>query len=189
MGERDHGRRKPNKRPPRTDQLWYKDAIIYQLHVKSFFDSNDDGIGDFPGLISKLDYIADLGVNVIWLLPFYPSPRLDDGYDISDYREVHPDYGTLADLRRFRSRGARARYPRHHRTRGESHLRPASLVSARPAGQAGLALAKFLRLVATPIKNMPARASFLSIPSGRTGLGMLLPAPITGIASIRTSRI
>ena len=82
-----------------TDQLWYKDAIIYQLHVKSFFDSNDDGIGDFPGLISKLDYIAELGANTIWLLPFYPSPRLDDGYDISEYREVHPDYGTLADFR------------------------------------------------------------------------------------------
>ena len=81
--------------------LWYKDAIIYQLHVKSFFDANNDGIGDFPGLISKLDYIADLGVNTIWLLPFYPSPRLDDGYDIGDYRGVHPDYGTLADARRF----------------------------------------------------------------------------------------
>ena len=66
-----------------AEQLWYKDAIIYQLHVKSFFDSNNDGIGDFPGLISKLDYIADLGVNAIWLLPFYPSPRRDDGYDIS----------------------------------------------------------------------------------------------------------
>ena len=81
--------------------LWYKDAIIYQLHVKSFFDANNDGIGDFTGLISKLDYIADLGVNTIWLLPFYPSPRLDDGYDIGDYRGVHPDYGTLADARRF----------------------------------------------------------------------------------------
>ena len=83
------------------DRLWYKDAIIYQLHVKSFFDSNNDGIGDFPGLVSKLDYIANLGATAIWLLPFYPSPRLDDGYDISEYRAVHPDYGTMADLRRF----------------------------------------------------------------------------------------
>jgi maltose alpha-D-glucosyltransferase / alpha-amylase len=81
--------------------LWYKDAIIYQLHVKSFFDANNDGIGDLPGLIAKLDYIADLGVNTIWLLPFYPSPRRDDGYDISRYRGVHPDYGTIADVRRF----------------------------------------------------------------------------------------
>ncbi|MEA2744924.1 MAG: maltose alpha-D-glucosyltransferase / alpha-amylase, partial [Acetobacteraceae bacterium] len=84
-----------------ADPLWYKDAIIYQIHIKSFFDSNNDGVGDFPGLISRLDYIAELGVNTIWLLPFYPSPRLDDGYDIADYRGVHPDYGTLADVKRF----------------------------------------------------------------------------------------
>ncbi len=90
------------------DQLWYKDACIYQLHVKSFCDSNGDGIGDFPGLISKIDYIADLGANAIWLLPFYPSPLLDDGYDISEYRKVHPDYGTLADFRQF-VRAAHAR--------------------------------------------------------------------------------
>ncbi|MCF5053855.1 maltose alpha-D-glucosyltransferase, partial [Pseudomonas syringae] len=83
------------------DPLWYKDAVIYQVHVKSYFDSNNDGIGDFPGLIAKLDYIADLGVNTIWLLPFYPSPRRDDGYDISEYRGVHSDYGTMADARRF----------------------------------------------------------------------------------------
>ena len=84
-----------------NDPLWYKDAIIYQLHIKSFFDANNDGIGDFTGLIARLDYIAELGVNTIWLLPFYPSPRLDDGYDIADYRGVHPDYGTLADVKRF----------------------------------------------------------------------------------------
>ena len=101
----------PVKTVPETaakDELWYKDAIIYQLHVKSFCDSNNDGVGDFPGLISKLDYIADLGATAIWLLPFYPSPRLDDGYDISAYREVHPDYGTLADFRHF-VRAAHAR--------------------------------------------------------------------------------
>lgn len=84
-----------------TDPLWFKDAIIYQLHVKSFYDSNNDGVGDFAGLIERLDYISALGVNTIWLLPFYPSPRLDDGYDIADYRGVHPDYGTLADVKRF----------------------------------------------------------------------------------------
>ena len=83
------------------DRLWYKDAIIYQVHVKSFFDANNDGVGDFAGLAAKLDYVAELGVNTIWLLPFYPSPRLDDGYDISDYRGVHPDYGTLSDVKRF----------------------------------------------------------------------------------------
>ncbi|TCT05537.1 maltose alpha-D-glucosyltransferase [Aquabacter spiritensis] len=83
------------------DPFWYKDAVIYQLHVKSFFDANNDGIGDFPGLISKLDYIADLGATAIWLLPFYPSPRRDDGYDIALYEGVSPDYGTMEDARRF----------------------------------------------------------------------------------------
>ncbi len=81
------------------DPLWYKDAVIYQLNVKSFFDSNGDGIGDFPGLTSKLAYIRDLGVNTIWLMPFYPSPLKDDGYDISDYTNIHPQFGTLDDFR------------------------------------------------------------------------------------------
>ncbi len=81
------------------DPLWYKDAVIYQLNVKSFFDSNDDGIGDFKGLTSKLEYIRDLGVNTIWLMPFYPSPLRDDGYDISDYESIHAPYGTLDDFR------------------------------------------------------------------------------------------
>ncbi|MDD0843591.1 maltose alpha-D-glucosyltransferase [Pseudomonas sp. Gutcm_11s] len=88
-------------KPFLDDPQWYKDAVIYQLHVKSFFDANNDGIGDFAGLIDKLDYIAELGVNTLWLLPFYPSPRRDDGYDIALYKGVHPDYGTLADARRF----------------------------------------------------------------------------------------
>jgi maltose alpha-D-glucosyltransferase/alpha-amylase len=81
------------------DPLWYKDAVIYQLNVKSFFDSNDDGIGDFAGLTSKLGYLRDLGVNTIWLMPFYPSPLKDDGYDISDYTNIHPQFGTLDDFR------------------------------------------------------------------------------------------
>lgn len=80
---------------------WYKDAVIYHTHTKAFFDANDDGIGDFAGLTAKLDYIAELGVTAIWILPFYPSPLRDDGYDISDYRGVNPSYGTLRDFRRF----------------------------------------------------------------------------------------
>jgi maltose alpha-D-glucosyltransferase / alpha-amylase len=84
-----------------NDPLWYKDAIIYELHVKAFYDSSGDGFGDFRGLTAKLDYIQDLGVNTLWLLPFYPSPFKDDGYDISDYHSVHPDYGNLADVRNF----------------------------------------------------------------------------------------
>ena len=84
-----------------TDALWYKDAVIYEVHVRAFCDSNDDGIGDFRGLIRKLDYIQELGVNTIWLLPFYPSPGKDDGYDIADYRNIHPAYGTREDFREF----------------------------------------------------------------------------------------
>ena len=83
------------------DELWYKDAIIYQLHVKAFADSNNDGIGDFAGLTEKLDYLQDLGVTTLWLLPFYPSPGRDDGYDIADYGAVNPDFGTMKDFRRF----------------------------------------------------------------------------------------
>ncbi len=83
------------------DPLWFKDAVIYQLHVKSFFDSADDGIGDFQGLTKKLDYLQDLGVSAIWLMPFCPSPLRDDGYDIADYRNIHPAYGTLRDFRKF----------------------------------------------------------------------------------------
>src|SRR5690606_13299361 len=87
--------------PVANDPLWYKDAIIYQVHVRAFADSNGDGIGDFVGLIERLDYLRDLGVTAIWLLPFYPSPLRDDGYDISDYTSVHPSYGTLTDFKRF----------------------------------------------------------------------------------------
>jgi maltose alpha-D-glucosyltransferase/alpha-amylase len=83
------------------DSFWYKDALIYQLHVKSFHDSDGDGMGDFHGLTQKLDYLQDLGINAIWLLPFYPSPLRDDGYDIADYTGVHPAYGTLRDFRNF----------------------------------------------------------------------------------------
>ncbi|WP_207460305.1 maltose alpha-D-glucosyltransferase [Azospirillum sp. SYSU D00513] len=95
----------------RQDPLWYKDAIIYQLHVKAYNDANHDGIGDFAGLTQRLDYIQELGVNTVWLLPFYPSPLRDDGYDIAEYTAVNPSYGNLDDFKRFleecHSRGLR----------------------------------------------------------------------------------
>jgi maltose alpha-D-glucosyltransferase/alpha-amylase len=84
-----------------NDPLWYKDAIIYEVHVRAFHDSVGDGIGDFRGLTAKLDYLEDLGVTAVWLLPFYPSPLKDDGYDIADYLDVHPQYGKFDDLREF----------------------------------------------------------------------------------------
>ena len=87
--------------PLNRDVLWYKDAIIYQVHVRTFHDSNGDGIGDFQGLEGKLDYLQKLGINAIWLMPFFPSPLRDDGYDISDYNAVHSSYGTLEDFQKF----------------------------------------------------------------------------------------
>jgi maltose alpha-D-glucosyltransferase/alpha-amylase len=87
--------------PLNDDPLWYKDAIIYEVHVRTFHDSDGDGVGDFPGLTAKLAYLQDLGVTAIWLLPFCPSPLKDEGYDIADYKGVHPLYGTLRDFRIF----------------------------------------------------------------------------------------
>ncbi|MGB8356205.1 MAG: maltose alpha-D-glucosyltransferase, partial [Chthoniobacteraceae bacterium] len=84
-----------------SDNLWFKDAVIYQMHVRAFYDSNGDGIGDFKGLVQKLDYLQQLSVTAIWLLPFYPSPLLDDGYDIADYYGIHASYGTLDDFKEF----------------------------------------------------------------------------------------
>lgn len=171
-----------------ADQLWYKDAIIYQVHVKSFFDSNDDGIGDFPGLISKLDYIAELGVDTIWLLPFYPSPRRDDGYDIAEYMAVHPDYGTIADFEQLvaqaHARGIRIvtelvinhtsdQHPWFQRARNAPEGSPgATSTSGR-----------------TPTRNTKARASFSAIPKSPTGPGTRWPANTSGTGSIRTSPI
>lgn len=87
--------------PLKQEVLWYKDAIIYQVHVRTFYDSNQDGIGDFQGLEQKLEYLQELGINAIWLMPFFPSPLRDDGYDISDYKSVHASYGNLEDFKRF----------------------------------------------------------------------------------------
>jgi maltose alpha-D-glucosyltransferase/alpha-amylase len=88
--------------PPEVDSAHcYKDATVSQLHIKAFFDSNDDGLGDFRGLTEKLDYIKDLGVNTLWLLPFYPSPLRDDGYDVADYRNVNPMFGSRSDFQQF----------------------------------------------------------------------------------------
>ena len=84
-----------------VDEAWYKDAVIYEAPVKSFLDANGDGIGDFAGMITKLDYIRDLGVDCIWLLPMFPSPLQDDGYDIADFYDIHKDYGTIDDFKAF----------------------------------------------------------------------------------------
>ena len=110
------------------DPLWFKSAIIYELHVRAFFDSNGDGKGDIQGLITKLPYLQDLGVNCLWLLPMYPSPLRDDGYDIADFYAIHPDYGTLEDFQRLVDAAHARGHPRPHRAGGEPHQRPAPLV-------------------------------------------------------------
>ena len=130
----------------RSQADWYKDAVIYQLHIKAFFDANNDGIGDFAGLMQKLDYVQELGVNTVWLLPFYPSPLRDDGYDIADYRNVNPSFGTLRDVRTFvkaaHERGAAG----DHRAGDQPHLGPAPLVPTRAHGQARISASELLRL-------------------------------------------
>src|SRR5919201_5924781 len=90
-----------SKSKVREHTFWYQDALIYEVHVRAFYDSNGDGIGDFPGLTQKLGYLHDLGITAIWLLPFYPSPLKDDGYDTADYTDVHPAYGTVQDFKAF----------------------------------------------------------------------------------------
>ena len=141
---------------PIEDPLWFKDAIIYQIHIKSFFDGDNDGVGDFAGLLQKLDYIAELGVTAVWLLPFYPSPRRDDGYDIGDYRSVHPEYGTLADVRQF----VTAAHERGLRVITELVINHTSdqhpLVSgARVTRPAGSARARLVRVERRPTRNTP----------------------------------
>jgi maltose alpha-D-glucosyltransferase/alpha-amylase len=152
------------------DPLWYKDAVIYQLHVKSFFDANNDGIGDFAGLRAKLDYIVSLGVNTVWLLPFFPSPRKDDGYDIADYRNVSPDYGQLSEFKAFVR---------------EAHARGLRVIMELVINHTSDQHPWFQR---ARTRNSPRRASFSSTPRNRTGRGIRSLAPISGIASIRTSQ-
>src|SRR4030067_1848307 len=94
-------RRVSDTSPFEDNPLWYKDAIIYEVHVRAFADSDADGVGDFTGLTEKLDYLEDLGITALWLLPFYPSPLRDDGYDISDYYNIQPVYGTMANFKDF----------------------------------------------------------------------------------------
>ncbi len=171
----------------RDDPLWYKDAIIYQLHVKAFHDSTNDGMGDFAGLTEKLDYIADLGVTAVWLLPFYPSPLRDDGYDIAAYTEVHPDYGTLRDFRTFvreaHRRGLRVITELVVNHTSDQHPwfveSRASRARARSAtGTCG----------ATPTRSTPMRGSSSPTPRPSTGPGTRSRSSTTGIGSSATSR-
>lgn len=158
--------------------LWYKDSIIYSLHIRSFFDSNNNGIGDINGLIQKLDYLEDLGVNCLSLLPFYPSPLKDDGYDISDYCDVHPDVGALDDFRRLlqeaQKRGIRVVIDlilNHTSTEHEWFQR-----ARKPP--AGSPIREFYVWSDTP-KNFPKRKSCSATTNPPTGNGTTWPGPIS----------
>src|SRR3984885_10606270 len=170
-----------------ANALWYKDAVIYQLHVKSFCDGNGDGIGDFDGLISKLDYISSLGANTVWLLPFYPSPRKDDGYDVSAYRDIHPDYGPLSDFRNFVRQAQLAVFALSQ-----------TLLSITPPisihGSSGPCDQKLVRggiistYGVTLIKNMALPQSFSETSRNPTGNGTRRPARTIGTGSSHISQ-
>ena len=173
---------------PQTVMDWYKDAVIYQLHIKAFYDSDNDGVGDFTGLTEKLDYIKDLGVNTIWLLPFYPlaAARRWLRYFRLYLRQSHlRDDGRLSALYK---RSACARPESHYRTGHQPHLRPAPVVQARAGSTPPDRRHATGTSGATPTPNMPARASFSRTPKNRTGPGIPSPRRITGTASSRTSR-
>ena len=169
------------------EPLWFKTAVFYEIHLRGFFDGNDDGSGDFRGLTDKLDYLQGLGVDCIWLLPFYPSPLRDGGYDIADFYDIHPDYGTIDDFKHFidqaHQRGLRviADLVMNHTSRGppvvpgEPH-RPGQARTA--TGTCG----------ATTTRAGARRASSSSTPSRRTGRGTRCAASTSGTASSRTSR-
>ena len=197
-----------------VDPLWFKDAIIYELHVKTFCDSDGDGMGDFRGLMGKLDYLQELGVTAIWLLPFYPSPMRDDGYDIADYFDVNPNFGTLDDFRAFldaahdrnlrvitelvinhtsdqnpwfqKSRRAVARYGpvASGDDRGSARVTGAST----PATAMKTSLTRTFMSGAKRRKNTRTPESFSKISRHPTGHGTHWRRPTTGIAFIRISR-
>src|SRR3954464_7420975 len=110
------------RKPDVINDLWYKNAGIYNCDVRTYLDANGDGVGDFRGLARRLDYLAGLGITAIWLMPFYASPDRDDGYDVSDYYAVAPRYGTLGDFVEFPHAASQRRHPRHRRPGGEPHL-------------------------------------------------------------------
>ena len=170
------------------DPLWYKDAIIYEVPVRAFMDSNGDGVGDFRGLIEKLDYLQDLGVTALWVLPFYPSPLRDDGYDIADYSTVNPIYGNLDDFRRFLEEAHR----RGLRVITELVVNHTSdqhpwFQRARRAPAGSPERNFYVWSDTTEALRTPASSSRIS--SRPTGPGTRSPAPTTGTASIPINRI
>ncbi len=178
---------RPGLEASSTEPFWYKDAVIYELHVRAFADSNGDGIGDFRGLTQQLDYLHDLGVTTLWLLPFYPSPFRDDGYDISDYTNVHADLRHARRLQGVPARGAPARPAGHHRAGHQPHLRPASLVPARAPRAGRQPVARLLRLERHARAVQGGAHHLQGLRALELDLGPDRRRPTTGIASTPTS--
>ncbi len=165
---------------------WFRDAVIYELHIRAFADSNGDGIGDFDGLTSRLDYLSDLGVTALWLLPFYPSPLRDDGYDIADYGSVNRDYGNLRSFRRFLD----AAHDRNLKVITELVINHTSdqhpwFERARRAPPDHRTATTTSGATTRPVGPMRASSSRTSKPP--TGRGIPWPASTTGTASTRTN--
>ena len=178
--------RRPGSAP---DPLWYKDALIYQVHVRTFFDSNGDGIGDFPGLTAKLDYIQRLGVSCIWLLPFYPVTVEGRRLRHRALRRGQPALRHAARLQDVPARGARARAAGDHRAGDQSHLRSACVVPGARARRRPTRASATTTSGATRPNATTACASSSRTPSTRTGRGTTRRRPTTGIASSRISPI
>ena len=179
----------PKRLGSAADPLWYKDAIVYEVHVRAFKDSNGDGIGDFPGLIQKMDYLQDLGVTCLWLLPFFPSPLKDDGYDISDYLNVHPMYGTIEDFRTFlaaaHDRGMQVMIELVVNHTSDQH----PVVSKQPDRLLATRRNETSTSGATLKRNTNRHESFSPTPNGLIGPGTRLPSNIIGTVFSLTSRI
>ena len=162
------------------DPRWYKDAVFYELHIRAFADSNSDGVGDIAGLIDKLDYLQDLGVTAIWLLPFYPSPLKDDGYDISDYVSILPIYGDMPDFRLLVEEAHR---------RGLRIITELVLNHSGRGGPPREAGGESSMCGATPRADTGKPGSYSGTTSSPTGPGTRSPKPTTGTASILISPI
>ena len=167
--------------------LWFKEAVIYEVHIKAFCDADGDGMGDFRGMTSKLDYLRDLGVTAIWLLPFCPSPQRDDGYDISDYKSIHAKYGNMREFKKFLSeahnRGLKVitELVLNHTSDQHPWFQRARRA---PAGASGAIIMSGV----TIRTNMPERGLFFRISRRRTGPGTRWPRHIFGTDFILTSR-
>ena len=172
-----------------ADPLWFKDAVIYELHVRAFMDSNNDGIGDFAGLMQKLDYLQDLGVTCLWLLPFFPSPLRDDGYDISDYMNVNPSYGTMDDFKAFlaaaHERGIQVMIELVMNHTSDQHPWFQSARGSAPKGSPE----RDYYVWTDTTSSTRTRESSSPTPKNPTGPGTRWPSSITGIASSLTSPI